>query len=87
MLAVHHDPSLESAASETGVPHNPLNRTRGNSPIPSTTAGINPNVRITLNFRDAPIDRVLEHLSSAAGFINVKDAPVDGRVTVCRSLF
>ncbi len=32
-----------------------------------------------------PIDSVLEHLSQAAGYIIIKDAPVDGRVTVLSS--
>jgi general secretion pathway protein D len=38
--------------------------------------------QISLNFKDAPIDAVLEHLSQAAGFVVLKAAPVDGRVTV-----
>ncbi len=42
----------------------------------------NPTTQISLNFKDAPVDAVLEHLSDVAGFIVVKEAPVDGRVTV-----
>ena len=41
-----------------------------------------PTTQISVNFKDAPIDTVLEHLSDVAGFIVVKEAPVDGRVTV-----
>jgi general secretion pathway protein D len=41
-----------------------------------------PAGKITLNFKDAPLDAVLEHLSSAAGLIVIKDGPVEGRVTV-----
>ncbi|HEX8911136.1 MAG TPA: secretin N-terminal domain-containing protein, partial [Humisphaera sp.] len=37
---------------------------------------------ISLDFRNAPLDAVLEHLSEAAGFAVVKDGAVDGRVTV-----
>src|SRR5690242_16522585 len=37
---------------------------------------------LTLNFRNAPIDLVLEHLSKAAGFIIVIDTPVKGSVSV-----
>ena len=38
--------------------------------------------KITLRFKDAPVDAVLQHLSEAAGFEVVKDAPIEGRVTV-----
>lgn len=37
---------------------------------------------LSLNFKDASIDAVLDHLSEVAGFIVVKEAPVSGRVTV-----
>ena len=37
---------------------------------------------ILLNFRDASLDAVLDFLSEAAGFIVVKDAAVQGRVSV-----
>ena len=37
---------------------------------------------ISLNFKDAPLDVVLDHLSDAAGLIVVKEGVVDGRVTV-----
>jgi general secretion pathway protein D len=41
-----------------------------------------PTTQITMRFKDAPVDAVLQHLSEAAGFEVVKDAPVEGRVTV-----
>ncbi|MDX9980177.1 MAG: secretin N-terminal domain-containing protein [Lentisphaeria bacterium] len=41
-----------------------------------------PAGKILLNFRGAPVDAVLDHLSQAAGFIIVKDAPVSGSVDV-----
>ncbi len=47
----------------------------------ATTRSTRPS-QISLNFKDAPIDAVLEHLSQAAGFVVLKAAPVDGRVTV-----
>lgn len=52
-----------------------------NASAPGTNAaGTN---GLTLNFRNAPIDLVLEHLSKAAGFIIQIDAPrVSGSVTV-----
>ena len=37
---------------------------------------------ISLNFHDASVDEVLEHMSDVLGFEVVKDAPVDGRVTL-----
>jgi general secretion pathway protein D len=45
-------------------------------------AATQPVADIRLNFRDTPLDVVLEHLSQVAGFNVVKEAPVDGRVTV-----
>ncbi len=47
----------------------------------STTTPL-PTTRISMNFQNASVDAVLDHLSEAAGFIVVKDQPVDGRVTV-----
>ncbi len=41
-----------------------------------------PTTQISLNFKDAPIDAVLDQLSSMAGFVVVKDTPLTGRVTV-----
>ena len=37
---------------------------------------------IRLNFRDTPLDVVLQNLSKAAGFQVIEDVPVDARVTV-----
>jgi len=44
---------------------------------PPTPAGA-----IVLNFKDAPLDAVLDYLSEAAGFVVVKDVVPEGRVTV-----
>jgi general secretion pathway protein D len=38
--------------------------------------------QISLNYKDASIDAVLEYLSDVAGFVIVKEVPVTGRVTV-----
>jgi type II secretory pathway component GspD/PulD (secretin) len=40
---------------------------------------------ITFNFRNAPLDLVLTHMSDAAGFIIVLDTPVRGNVSVISS--
>jgi general secretion pathway protein D len=54
------------------------------SPVASTTSTTShsPTTQISLNFKDASIDAVLEHLSEVAGFVVVKDGKLDGRVTV-----
>ncbi|HWE04381.1 MAG TPA: secretin N-terminal domain-containing protein [Tepidisphaeraceae bacterium] len=41
-----------------------------------------PPATIRLNFRDTPIDVILEHLSQDAGFSVIKEASADARVTV-----
>ena len=41
-----------------------------------------PESGILLNFREAPLRAVLEHLSEAAGLVIVEEVPTDGRVTV-----
>jgi general secretion pathway protein D len=38
--------------------------------------------QITMNFKDASIDAVLDYLSQTAGFFVIKEVPVTGRVTV-----
>ena len=40
--------------------------------------------KITLNFKDAPLDAVLDYLSDAAGFEVIREGPVDGRVNLGR---
>lgn len=40
------------------------------------------NGRLTINFQDASINVVLDELSSVAGFIVVKEVPIEGRVTL-----
>jgi general secretion pathway protein D len=41
-----------------------------------------PATQITMNFKDASIDAVLDYLSQTAGFFVIKEVPVTGRVTV-----
>ena len=49
---------------------------------PATQPGSRAEDQIRLNYKDAPLDAVLEELSQAAGFVVVKETPVEGRVTV-----
>src|SRR5688572_28162164 len=46
---------------------------------PTTLAS---GAKLSLNFKDAPLDTVLDYLSQQAGFAVIKDGPVDGRVTI-----
>ena len=54
---------------------------RSPATLPAPGAAIPAN-DIRLNFKDVPLDVVLQHLSQVVGFVVVKEAPVDGRVTV-----
>jgi general secretion pathway protein D len=38
--------------------------------------------QISMRFKDAPIDSVLQYLSQVAGYVVVKESPIDSRVTV-----
>jgi len=52
--------------------------------VPPETAGTNAN-ELRLNFRNAPLEMVLNYLSDAAGFIIVLDTQVRGTVNVISS--
>ena len=45
---------------------------------PATTQA----VKLSLNFKDAPLDTVLDYLSKEAGFVIVRDGATEGRVTI-----
>jgi len=51
-------------------------------PIRELTGVVQKNGKMTLNFQDASIDVILDELSSAAGFIVVKEVKPQGRVTL-----
>jgi general secretion pathway protein D len=63
--------ALESATALTGTPT-----------ATSASASVGSGPGIQMNFRNAPLEQVLEYLSEAAGFIIVLDAPVKGTVNV-----
>ena len=52
---------------------------------PAEVVGTNNPDELRLNFRNAPLDMVLNYLSDAAGFIIVLDTPVNGNVSVISS--
>jgi len=71
-------------ASTAAVP-----RRRERAPFPTARAQADPEAvaptpseTVQLNFRDVPLDTVLDYLSQAAGFIIVRDVEVSGTVTV-----
>ncbi len=64
-------PAAPSAAPTPGVP----------SAAPSAP-GVSKAQAIVLNFRDASLDAVLTYLSEAAGLAVVREAAIEGRVTV-----
>src|SRR5437763_4833909 len=47
---------------------------------PSATT--RPSADIRLNFKNTPLDALLEHLSQVAGLTIIKEAPIEGRVTL-----
>ncbi len=49
---------------------------------PAQAVGTNNSNALLLNFRNAPLEMVLNYLSDAAGFIIVQDTHVNGTVTI-----
>lgn len=54
----------------------------GNGDDAAAEDGVRVENGILMNFRDAPLETVLDHLSEAAGLVVVKTVEVEGRVTV-----
>ena len=81
-------PSAPSAAGTTAAQTAPATTApeafaddNSAAPEPSFTNNVGTN-GITMNFRNAPLSRVLSYMSDAAGFIIVLEAPVNGYVNV-----
>jgi general secretion pathway protein D len=58
---------------------------RGASAPPTTRAATGPTTlatKISINFKDAPLDTVIEFLSQTVGFAIVKEGALEGRVTI-----
>jgi general secretion pathway protein D len=53
--------------------------------VPPETAGTNTSGELRMNFKNAPLDLVLNYLSDAAGFIIVLDTTVRGNVNIISS--
>jgi len=70
--------ALAAAAPTTGPATAPV---RGSAARPATRPTTQP-AHISLNFKDTPLDTVLDSLSQTAGFEVIKDGAVDTRVTL-----
>jgi general secretion pathway protein D len=68
-------PAGATTAAATGA------ATTGPATTTATTTTA-PAAKISLSFKDAPLDAVLDYLAQTAGFAVVKEGPVDGRVTI-----
>jgi general secretion pathway protein D len=70
-------------AGSTGSPPATSGQTpESNAASPVTSPATGPTTQASLNFKDAPIDAVLDYLSEAAGYVIVREVPIDGRATV-----
>ncbi len=79
-------PSTQAASTQPGGAAGASTQPAGAATRPTTQPGSDgpptPAGKISLNYKDAPLDTVLDNLSGAAGFAVIKDGPVEGRVTV-----
>ena len=75
------DPSAATTEAKAATPV--AQPSAGTSPSAMAAMAAGPGGSgIQMNFRNAPLEQVLEHLSEAAGFVIVLDAPVKGTVNV-----
>ena len=74
MMATLAGPTAAQDAPPTAPP---AEQPSGQPPMITRTNG-----RLLLNFRDTPLDEVLEYLSEAAGLVVIKDTSITGRVSV-----
>lgn len=51
-------------------------------PLTRQIIPFNPSATVTFNFKDAPVDSVLDYLSQTLGFVVIKDGRIDGRITI-----
>lgn len=75
-VATASSPPIADAAEPS-----PLGAAKPMDPIPAQP-GANPSAGLRLNFRNVPLDMVLNYLSDAAGFIIVVETKVQGNVDV-----
>ena len=79
------DPSLlraQQAPRPSSAVIQPATTQPTTRPTTQGSAVSRPATQISMQFREAPVDAVLEHLSAVAGFVVVKEGSIEGRVTV-----
>jgi general secretion pathway protein D len=67
-------PGAAAALAQTGPTTRPL--------FPPTTQPTTSGAGVVMNFKDAPLDAVLDYLSKNLGFEVIKDGPIDARVNI-----
>ena len=75
----------QPATTQAGTTQAAATQSAGTQPASQPAASqpsTKPSDKITVNFKDASLDAVLEHLASSAGFVVMKEGPVDGRVSL-----
>lgn len=78
---VTHLPAQDSSAAG-GATETPKPAAEATNAVPATAEAVDPNKPLRLNFRNAPLEMVLNYLSEAAGFIIVPETEVRGRIDV-----
>ena len=63
----------------------PAENLESSFPVPAQASGMNNPDELRLNFRNAPLEMVLNYLSDAAGFIIVLNTRINGNVSVISS--
>ena len=87
-MAAQQQPSAGPAAGTPLPGAQPTTGMAGPGPLSSTAPSVVTSkpkpatTQISMRFKDAPIDAVLQHLSEAAGYQVLKLSPIDQRVTV-----
>jgi general secretion pathway protein D len=75
------EPATSPTTMQAGTNPAPGTQLATTSPATTQLAATQPSL-VTLNFKDMPLDIILERLSHDDGFSIVKEAPVDVRVTL-----
>jgi len=74
------------APAQTTRPGPPVTGLASTRPVlagaSTRSAATQPTDQFMMNFKDAPLDVVLDYLSSKGGFTILKEGPVDGRVNI-----
>ena len=76
-------PQSQPPGQPPGKPDAPATQTEASIYVPTTTQPANGKAAsVSLNFKETSADAVLDYLAEATGFTIVKEAKIEGRVTV-----